>query len=69
MGIRLVRNVPADEVGQWTQYFLEAGATSVEPIPEGDGEFTLKIISPDEERLADFTARTGEAALAGNTVA
>ena len=39
-----LNNVPANEVDQLVQDFKDDGATSVEKIPEPDGEFTVIAI-------------------------
>lgn len=50
MAIRIIRNVPADEVEGLTRLLKESGATSVNTDPESDGEFTLVVIYPNEEQ-------------------
>ncbi|WP_298399797.1 hypothetical protein [Sphingobium sp.] len=57
MAIRILRNVPANEVAAVTQLALDTGATSVTPSPETDGEFTLMIVYPDQESFAKMRAR------------
>lgn len=62
MGIRVINNIPATEVDAQEQLARDTGATSVQRVPEQDGEFTLIIVYPDYERFQDLSARTAPAA-------
>ena len=57
MAIRIIRNVPADEVDAVEQLFEDSGATSVSRAKEEDGEFTVTAIFPDIEKHAELKAR------------
>lgn len=60
MGIRIVNNIPAKQVDAQEQLAWDTGATSVQRVPEQDGEFTLVIVYPDYERFANLTDRLAE---------
>jgi len=51
MPTQVITNVPANKVESYTQLYLNAGATSVTPAPETDGEVTLIIVYPDHDVL------------------
>lgn len=57
MGIRIVNNIPADQVDAQEQLAWDTGASSVQRVTEQDGEFTLVIVYPDYERFADLANR------------
>lgn len=65
MGIRIINNIPASEVDAQEQLAKDTGATSVQRVPEQDGEFTLIIVYPDYERFSELDARTGPRAPSG----
>jgi hypothetical protein len=59
MAIRIIRNVPADEVDNVERMFIDSGATSVSRAKEGDGEFTVTAVFPDIERHVELMGRLG----------
>lgn len=60
MGIRIVNNIPAAEVDAQEQLARDTGATDVRRVPETDGEFTLFIFYPDQERFGALAARLAD---------
>lgn len=57
MSIRIINNVPADQVDEQERIARDTGATSVQRIVERDGEYTLVIVYPDYEQFSDLDAR------------
>jgi len=47
MGIQIVANVDPGQVEMRTRLYLDAGATSVTPVREPDGQFTLVVVWDD----------------------
>ena len=58
MAIRIIQNVPADEVNKYIRLLRDAGATDVEKRKESDGEYTLIVSYPDKEKFSALVART-----------
>ena len=59
MAIKIIQNVPADQVAKYERLFRDAGATDVDLRPETDGEFTMIVTYPDRERFSQLEARLG----------
>ena len=61
MAIRIISNVPATELENVEQLFLNSGATSVTHVQEPDQEFTVMAMFPDKEAHAAMKLRIAEA--------
>ena len=57
MAIKIIRNVPENQVARYERLFRDAGATDVDVNPEGDGEFTMIVTYPDRESFSALRAR------------
>lgn len=57
MSIRIINNLSAENADAQEQIAHDTGATSVQRVPEADGQFTLIIVYPDYETYADLAAR------------
>lgn len=57
MAIKIIQNVPADQVDALRRLYTDAGATSIEVRVEDDNEFTLIVTYPDRETFASLSVR------------
>jgi hypothetical protein len=61
MALRIIHNVPAEEVDFIIQLMTDGGAKSATSQEEDDGEFTITAIFPDVEKYVQLRKRLDEA--------
>lgn len=51
MAVRIIENVPADQVDKYVRLLSDGGATKIQKRAEPDGEFTLVVTYPETGKL------------------